>query len=55
MKKEIKENKEEIKKINEKLDILFKEKALAETIDSKVIKKNEELNLISDRIKIQNY
>ena len=58
MKKEIKENKEEmnemkkeIKKINEKLDILFKEKALAETIDSKIIKKNEELNLVSDRIK----
>ena len=58
MKKEIKENKKEInemkkeiKKINEKLDILFKEKAFAETIDSKIIKKNEELNLISDRIK----
>ena len=51
MKKEIKENKEEIKKINEKLDILFKEKAFAETIDSKIIKNNEELNLISDRIK----
>ena len=55
MKKEIKENKEEIKKINEKLDILFKEKAKADGIDSKIIKKNEELNLISDRIKIQNY
>ena len=51
MKKEIKENKEEIKKINEKLDILFKEKAKADGIDSKIIKKNEELNLISDRIK----
>ena len=51
MKKEIKENKEEIKKINEKLDILLKEKAKADDIDSKIIKKNEELNLISDRIK----
>ena len=58
MKKEIKVNKEEmnemkkeIKKINEKLDILFKEKAKADGIDSKIIKKNEELNLISDRIK----
>ena len=51
MKKEIKENKEEIKKIKEKLDILFKEKAKADGIDSKIIKKNEELNLISDRIK----
>ena len=43
--------KKEIKRINEKLDILFKEKALAEIIDSKIIKKNEELNLISDRIR----
>ena len=43
--------KKEIKKINEKLDILFKEKAKADGIDSKIIKKNEELNLISDRIK----
>ena len=51
MKKEIKQNKEEIKKINEKLDILLKEKELKEIIDSKIIKKNEELNLISDRIK----
>ena len=51
MKKEIKENKEEIKKINEKLDILLKEKAKADDIDSKIIKKNEELNLISDRIR----
>ena len=47
-KEEIKQNKEEIKRINkilEKLDILLK------GIDSKIIKKNEELNLISDRIK----
>ena len=51
MKKEIKQNKEEIKRINEKLDILLKERALAEIIDSKIIKKNEELNLISDRIR----
>ena len=51
MKKEIKQNKEEIKKINEKLDILLKEKAKADGIDSKIIKKNEELNLISDRIR----
>ena len=51
MKKEIKENKEEIKKINEKLDVLLKEKAKADNIDSKIIKKIEELNLISDRIK----
>ena len=54
-KEEIKQNKEEykveIKKINEKLDILLKEKAKADGIDSKIIKKNEELNLISDRIK----
>ena len=33
------------------MDILFKEKAKADGIDSKIIKKNEELNLISDRIK----
>ena len=51
MKKEIKENKEEIKEIKEKLDLLFKERTLSETIDSKIIKKSEELNLISDRIK----
>ena len=51
MKKEIKQNKEEIKKINEKINILLKEKAKADGIDSKIIKKNEELNLISDRIK----
>jgi len=50
-KEEIQKNKEEIKKINEKLDILLKEKAKADGIDSKIIKKNEELNLISDRIK----
>ena len=55
MKKEIKQNKEEIKRINEKLDILLKEKAkldgIDNGIDSKIIKKNEELNLISDRIR----
>ena len=50
-KEEIKQNKEEIKRINEKLDILFKEKAKPDNIDSKIIKKNEELNLISDRIR----
>ena len=31
--------------------MLLKEKALKEIIDSKIIKKNEELNLISDRIR----
>ena len=50
-KEEIKQNKEEIKRINEKLDILFKGKAKPDNIDSKIIKKNEELNLISDRIR----
>ena len=56
MKKEIKENREEIKKINQKLDKILQNNQYNTplgniNIDSKILKKSEELKMITDRIK----
>ena len=51
MKKEINNNKNEIKKLKEIYNKYLKDKFVLDAIDSKILKNNEELNLISNRIK----
>ena len=51
MKKKIEKNEEEIRDLNDKLDKFIKGEAKVEDLDSNIIIKNKELNLISDRIK----
>ena len=51
MKKKIEKNEEEIRDLNDKLDKFIKGEAKVEDLDSNIIIKNKELNLISDRIR----
>ena len=51
MKKEIYNNKKEIQKINDIIQKYLSDKFILDGIDSKILKNNEELNLISNRIK----